>query len=102
MGTGDKPAIRILAVSKADKTKKRSIAAAWVSDDGERLNGMWDKDIVAVKFSDGTVATRDKHWINVYDNRGEQPSRRTKSSTFEPPPDNGDPPPDFGDDEIPF
>ncbi len=99
MAAGDKPAIRVLVVSKTDKTRKRTIAAAWVSDDGSRLNGAWDKDVVAVKFSDGTVARREDCYLNVYDNRDEQRSPRREPAASASNGVGDEPTGDFGDDD---
>ena len=103
MAAGDKPAFRIVIVSKADKTKKRSFAAAWVSDSGDRLNGSFDKEVVAIKFADGTVAKPESCYVNFYDNRGEQPRPRREPAPSVASNGVGDEPTgDFGDDDIPF
>lgn len=80
MAAGDRPAIAIQIVSKADKSRKRSIGAAWVRDDGEGLSGKFDKTIAAIKFTDGTVAKAEDVWFNVYDNRTARPQGRSQAA----------------------
>ena len=40
-----------------------------VRDDGNRFSGKADKDVVAIKFADGTVWKAADVYVNVYDNR---------------------------------
>lgn len=103
MSGGQKPAIKVVLVNKADKSQKRGLLAAWVRDDGNGFSGKPDKDVVAIKFADGTVWKAADAYVNVYDNRESGPSgppQRAPQRTAAPKVD--DAPPDFGDDDIPF
>lgn len=107
MSGGQKPAIKVVLVNKADKSQKRGLLAAWVRDDGNGFSGKADKDVVAIKFADGTVWKAADVYVNVYDNRESSPPQRAHRPAFmgAPPQTGGggdDAPPDFGDDDVPF
>ena len=110
---GEKPAIKVSIVRKDKAGPARDIAAGWVNDDG-RIGARAGRDIVAIKFSDGSVMQIADCYVNIYDNRGEQQQRAPRpgastggtsgfggSAKHTAPKDT----PDFGsgsDDDIPF
>lgn len=103
MAAGQKPVIRVQIAKKTDKAAKKYIAAAWLRDDGKGLSGKFEKEVVAIKFSDGTVARAEDVWINFYDERmrdDDRPSNYRQSAKPGSAPPSGAQ--DFGDDNIPF
>lgn len=96
MAAGDKPALKVQLVSKADKSRRVGLLAAWPSQAGG-FTGKFDKSIVAIKLADGTVIKPDAVYVNVYDNHDEGPPKQ--ASAIKP---SDEPPPDFGEDDTPF
>lgn len=96
---GEKPSFKVLLVSKADKTKRVGLLAAWPSAQGDSYTGKFDQQIVAIKLADGSVVKPDAVYINLYDNREQGSAKPTPSK----PATKADDPPDFGaDDDTPF
>lgn len=97
MAAGEKPCFKLYIASKADKKKTHAIAAGWPSDRGPGLSMRFDKDVVAIKFADGTVAKPDDVWLNSFDERIGSPHSR---AVVQPPA--GQPDAAIGDDDILF
>lgn len=96
---GDKPSFKVLLVSKADKTRRVGLLAAWPSMQGDSFTGKFDQQIVAIKLADGTVVKPDQVYINLYDNREQGAAKPTPAK---PSTKADEPPPDFGEDDTPF
>ena len=108
MSGGQKPAIKVVLVNKADKSQKRggsSRRGCATTATGSAAKA--DKDVVAIKFADGsTVWKAADVYVNVYDSRELAPPqphrprswahlrRQVEVATTRRP--------DFGDDDVPF
>jgi len=105
---GEKPAIKVVAKSKAGGGQPITLLAAWRGERG--LNGRLDRSIasITIRMADGSTVTidrdeqgRESHWINVYDNASDAAPRATRSRPSAGSQRSG-PIDDMPDDDLPF
>ena len=73
--TGKKPDFKVQIVSKKSK-EKIDLVLGWVNEN-DQIGGVICKEVDSIKLEDGRTIRGDNVWVNIYDNREDEPQQKT-------------------------